>query len=193
MEIASICDKSVLGFQILTSLLTLFSTCEVRRNQLGFWYPNRWNETHVYCGNVYSEEWQVRIAANATNATYRFPSITSTRSSAVALGSLIATSALLILYSLSTALISSWSIFVSGTVFVIAIPPLSFLRTIIAGGILFSRIPKPSSSDSMIFLSPRGLRTSSTMKMRLQVRATEGIVFSPVHCNNEGGHTGNDY
>ena len=63
--------------------------------------------------------------------------------------------------------------FVSGTVFVIAIPPLSFFRTMIAGGFLFSRMPKPSSSDSMIFLSPRGLRTSRTMNMRLHVRATK--------------------
>lgn len=99
--------------------------------------------------------------------------MTSTTSSAVALGCLIATSALLILYSLSTALISSWSIFVRGTVLVIAIPPLSFLRTIIAGGCLFSRIPKPSSSDSISFLSPSGLRTSRTMKIRLHVRATK--------------------
>lgn len=104
--------------------------------------------------------------------THRLPSITSTRSSAVAFGSRIATSALLILYSLKIALISSWSIFVSGTVFVIAIPPFSFLRHRMAGGFLFSRIPKPSSSDSISFLSPRGLRTSRTMKMRLHVRAT---------------------
>jgi hypothetical protein len=63
--------------------------------------------------------------------------------------------------------------FVSGTVFVMAIPPLSFFRTTIAGGFLFSRMPKPSSSASMVFLSPRGLRTSRTMNMRLHVRATK--------------------
>jgi len=102
-----------------------------------------------------------------------FPSITSTRSSAVAPGSRMATSALLILYSLKIALISSWSMLVRGTVFVIAMPPFSFLRTMTDGGLLLRRIPKPSSSDSMIFLSPRGLRTSRTMKMRLHVRATE--------------------
>ena len=62
--------------------------------------------------------------------------------------------------------------FVSGTVFVIAIPPLSFFRTIIDGGFLFSRMPKPSNSDSMILLSPRGLRTSKTINIRLHVRAT---------------------
>ena len=102
----------------------------------------------------------------------RFPSITSTRSSAVAPGCLMATSALLSLYSLRTALISSWSMFVSGTVLVIAIPPLSFLRTVMFGGFLLSRIPKPSSSASIMALSLRGLRTSRTMKMSWQVRAT---------------------
>lgn len=105
--------------------------------------------------------------------THRFPSTTSTRSSAVAPGSRMAISALLILYSLRMALISSWSMCVRGTVFVIAIPPFSFLRTRMAGGRLFSLMPKPSSSASMIFLSPRGFRTSRTIKMRLQVRATD--------------------
>jgi hypothetical protein len=104
---------------------------------------------------------------------YLFPSMTSTRSSGVAPGSRIAISALLILYSLRIALISSWSMLVNGTVLVMAIPPLSFLRTIMDGGRLFNRIPKPSSSDSIKLLSPRGLRTSRTMKMRLHVRATE--------------------
>ena len=98
--------------------------------------------------------------------------MTSTRSSAVTPACRIATSPLLILYSLSTALISSWSMFVKGTVFVIATPPLSFLRTVMFGGFLFSRMPKPSSSDSMSFLSPRGFRTSRTMKMRWHVLAT---------------------
>ena len=99
--------------------------------------------------------------------------MTSTRSSAVAPGSRIAISALLILYSLRIALISSWSMLVNGTVLVIAIPPFSFFRTTMDGGRLLSRIPKPSSSDSIILLSPRGLRTSRTMKIRLHVRATE--------------------
>jgi hypothetical protein len=108
---------------------------------------------------------------------YLLPSITSTRSSAVAPGWRIAISALLSLYSLHIAWISSWSMFVRGTVFVMAIPPLSFFRTIIAGGFLFSRMPKPSSSDSMIFLSPRGLRTSRMINMRLHVRATEVIDY----------------
>lgn len=76
------------------------------------------------------------------------------------------------------AFISSWSMFVSGTVFVIAIPPFSFLRTRIAGGRLFNLIPKPSSSDSIIVLSPSGFRTSRTMKIRLQVRATGAEFFS---------------
>ena len=56
----------------------------------------------------------------------------------------------------------------------IAIPPLSFFLTVIFGGFLFSRIPNASSSDSMIFLSPRGLSTSRTINMRLHVRATAG-------------------
>jgi hypothetical protein len=102
----------------------------------------------------------------------RFPSMTSTKSSAVQSGSRMATSALASLYSLSTALISSWSMFVRGTVLVIAIPPLSFLRTVMLGGFLFKRIPKPSSSCSIMRLSLSGLRTSRTMKMRLHVRAT---------------------
>ena len=102
----------------------------------------------------------------------RFPSMTSTKSSAVQFGSRMATSALASLYSLSTALISSWSMFVRGTVLVIAIPPLSFLRTVMLGGFLFKRIPKPSSSCSITRLSLSGLRTSRTMKMRLHVRAT---------------------
>lgn len=112
----------------------------------------------------------------------RFPSITSTRSSAVALGSRIATSALLILYSLRTALISSWSMFVRGTVFVIAIPPFSFLRTRTAGGRLLRRIPNPSNSVSMSLLSPKGLRTSRTMNMRLHVRATAVEFWVEMSC-----------
>lgn len=112
----------------------------------------------------------------------RFPSTTSTKSSAVAFGCRIATSAFDILYSLKMALISSWSMLVRGTVFVMAIPPLSFLRTMIAGGFLFNRIPKPSSSDSITFLSPRGLSTSRMMKIRLHVRATslKGVVSNTV-------------
>lgn len=102
----------------------------------------------------------------------RLPSMTSTKSSAVQFGSRMATSALASLYSLITALISSWSMFVKGTVLVIAIPPLSFLRTVMLGGFLFKRIPKPSSSCSMRRLSLSGLRTSRTMKIRLHVRAT---------------------
>ena len=108
----------------------------------------------------------------------RFPSITSTKSSAVQFGSRMATSALASLYSLRTALISSWSMFVRGTVLVIATPPLSFLRTVMLGGFLFRRIPKPSSSCWMMRLSLSGLRTSRIMKMRLHVRATgdHGVV-----------------
>lgn len=41
------------------------------------------------------------------------------------------------------------------------------------GGCLFSRMPKPSSSCSISFLWPRGFKTSSTIRIRLQVRATE--------------------
>ena len=67
---------------------------------------------------------------------------------------------------------SSVSIFVSGTVCEMAMPPLSFFFSVMFGGDLLSRMPKPSSSFSMIALSPSGLSTSRTMKMRLQVRAT---------------------
>lgn len=52
-------------------------------------------------------------------------------------------------------------------------PPLSFFLKPMLGGLLFRRIPKPSSSFSMIFLCPSGFRTSRTMRIRLQVRATE--------------------
>lgn len=48
------------------------------------------------------------------------------------------------------ALISSGSMWVSGTVFEMAIPPRSFFLTVRCGGCLLSRIPKPSSSCSMI-------------------------------------------
>jgi len=41
-------------------------------------------------------------------------------------------------------------------------PPFSFLRTIMDGGFLFRRIPKPSSSFSMSFLSWSGFNTSRT-------------------------------
>jgi hypothetical protein len=39
--------------------------------------------------------------------------------------------------------------------------------------LLFKRIPKPSSSFSIIFLCPKGFRTSRTIKIKLHVRATE--------------------
>lgn len=144
---------------------------------------------------------------------YRFPSITSIRSSGVASGCLMATSAFdifianssikfrivliwgITLYSLNIPLISSWSRFVRGTVLVTAMPPfscakrmslqhntgyhlqgvcvfLTFLRTVIAGGFLFNRMPKPSNSVSRTDLSPRGFCTSRTMKIRLHVLAT---------------------
>lgn len=44
-------------------------------------------------------------------------------------------------------------------------PPLSFLRTIIAGGFLFRRIPKLSSSLSMTLLSFNGFSTSNTCRI----------------------------
>lgn len=51
-------------------------------------------------------------------------------------------------------------------------PPLSFFLKPMLGGCLFSRMPKPSSSCSISFLCPSGFNTSSTIKIRLQVRAT---------------------
>ena len=50
-------------------------------------------------------------------------------------------------------------------------PPLSFRRKVIAGGCLFSRMPKPSSSCSISFLWLMGFRQSSTIRIRLHVRA----------------------
>ena len=64
----------------------------------------------------------------------RFPSTTSTKSSAVAFGRRITTSAFDILYSLKITLILLWPILARGTVFAMAIPPLSIFRTMIAGG-----------------------------------------------------------
>jgi len=52
------------------------------------------------------------------------------------------------------------------------IPPLSFRRYTIFGGDLFSLNPKPSNSCSINFLCFNGLRTSKTMKINEQVRAT---------------------
>ena len=59
------------------------------------------------------------------------------------------------------------------TVAVKLMPPLSFFLKPILGGCLLSRMPKPSSSCSISFLWPRGFNTSSTIRIRLQVRATE--------------------
>lgn len=59
------------------------------------------------------------------------------------------------------------------TVAVKLMPPLSFFLKPMLGGCLFSRIPKPSSSCSISFLWRRGFSTSSTIKIRLQVRATK--------------------
>lgn len=61
---------------------------------------------------------------------------------------------------------------VSGTVFVMLIPPLSFFLKTMLGGSLLIRIPNPSSSASITFLSVRGLLTSKTMKIRWHVFAT---------------------
>lgn len=58
------------------------------------------------------------------------------------------------------------------TVAVKLMPPLSFFLKPMLGGCLFSRMPKPSSSCSISFLCPSGFNTSSTIKIRLQVRAT---------------------
>jgi len=58
------------------------------------------------------------------------------------------------------------------TIVVRLMPPLSLRRNVIFGGVLFSRRPNPSSSCSKSFLCCSGLRTSRTMNIRLQVRAT---------------------
>lgn len=87
-------------------------------------------------------------------------------------------SALLIRYSLNTALTSSGVRCVKGTVLVMLIPPLSFFLKVILGGSLLSLMPNPSNSDSIIRLWVRGLLTSRTMNMRLQVLAT-AITWRP--------------
>lgn len=66
-------------------------------------------------------------------------------------------------------------------------PPLSFFLKPILGGLLFRRIPNPSSSFSIIFLWPRGFSTSRTIRMRLQVRATKNYkkkVISQKACSH---------
>ena len=59
------------------------------------------------------------------------------------------------------------------TVAVRLMPPLSFFLKPMLGGLLFKRMPKPSSSFSIIFLCPKGFRTSRTIKIKLHVLATE--------------------
>ena len=66
--------------------------------------------------------------------------------------------------SLSSSDCSTWQLRLS--------PPFSFCLKRIFGGFLFSLIPKPSSSCSIIFLCPRGFNTSRQMKIKWQVRAT---------------------
>lgn len=61
------------------------------------------------------------------------------------------------------------------TVAVRLMPPLSFFLKPMLGGLLFKRRPKPSNSFSMIFLCPKGLRTSRTIRIKLHVRATEEL------------------
>ena len=61
----------------------------------------------------------------------------------------------------------------SCTVVLMVMPPLSFFLKVMAGGRLFRRIPKPSSSFSIRRLWEMGFRQSSTIRMRLQVRAVE--------------------
>jgi len=64
------------------------------------------------------------------------------------------------------------------TVLDIVTPPLSFFLNVIFGGFLFKRIPKPSNSLSITLLSVRGFKTSNTMKIKEQVRAT-AITWRP--------------
>lgn len=59
------------------------------------------------------------------------------------------------------------------TVAVKLMPPLSFFLKPMFGGCLLSRIPKPSNSCSINFLWTRGFNTSSTIRIKLQVRATK--------------------
>ena len=50
-------------------------------------------------------------------------------------------------------------------------PPFSLRRKVIPGGCLLRRMPKPSSSFSISFLCEMGFRQSSTIRIRLHVRA----------------------
>ena len=69
-----------------------------------------------------------------------------------------------------------------GTLVAKLMPPFSLRRKVMAGGFLFRRMPKPSSSCSISFLCVMGFRQSSTMKMRLHVRA---VLMT---CTQVGGH-----
>ena len=57
------------------------------------------------------------------------------------------------------------------------IPPFSFFLKMMFGGSLFSRMPKPSNSFSINLLCCKGFNTSSTMKIKEQVRATAITCF----------------
>ena len=69
-------------------------------------------------------------------------------------------------------ILTSCSRWLRGCVLVILMPPLSFFLNTMFGGCLLIRIPKPSSSVSMTFLSVKGFKTSSTMKIKWHVFAT---------------------
>lgn len=60
----------------------------------------------------------------------------------------------------------------NNTVVCKVIPPLSFFLSLILGGLLLRRIPKPSNSYSMIFLCCKGFNASKTMKISEHVLAT---------------------
>jgi hypothetical protein len=106
---------------------------------------------------------------------FLFPSITSIKSSAVALQR-NTKSAFIIRYSCKIYLIKSSSSSQS-TCLEIEIPPFCFYLNSILGGCLFNLIPNPSNSFSIILLCFKGLVASSTIIIKLQVLATAMTYF----------------
>lgn len=104
---------------------------------------------------------------------FLFASITSMNSSTVRLSWPMITSQLCHFYSAKIDLMMSSGRFgLLNDPRIIPIPPFAFLRIRSSGGFLFSRIPNPSNSCSIFFLSVRGFNASKTINIKLQVRAT---------------------
>mmetsp|Transcript_8949 Transcript_8949/g.31584 ORF Transcript_8949/g.31584 Transcript_8949/m.31584 type:complete len:254 (-) Transcript_8949:193-954(-) len=101
----------------------------------------------------------------------RLPMMTSIKSSTVAFVFFTTMSALCMRYSRQIDVAISMSRWSCWPLARYVTPPFSLRCTTISGGSLFSRMPKPSSSCSMMRLCVIGLLASSTIRMTLHVRA----------------------